>query len=67
MRMTVIRTQTERKRQDRSVRRDEKRRCRASTLRIRGPIHRFQLSVRLHTALRAKKRLTKGQNQAILT
>ncbi len=39
MRMTAIRTQTERKRQDRSVRHAEKRRCRAGTLRVHGPIH----------------------------
>ena len=38
MRVTALRTQTERKRQDRSARRAEKRRRRASTARIRGPI-----------------------------
>ena len=38
MRMTAIHAQTERKRQDRSVRRAEKRRRRARMLRVRGLI-----------------------------
>ena len=37
--VTAILTETERKRQDRSACRAEKRRCRARMMRLRGPIH----------------------------
>ena len=40
MRMTLKLPEGERKRQDRSVRRAEKRHCRARMLRVRGLIHR---------------------------
>jgi hypothetical protein len=66
MRMTAIRTQTERKRQDRSVRHAEKRRCRAGTLRVHGPIRATSGVCAIADAAWGEKRLFNWQNQAIL-
>ena len=66
MRMTAIRTRTERKRQDRSVRHAEKRRCRAGTLRVHGPIRPTSGVCAIADAAWGEKRLFNWQNQAIL-
>jgi adenine-specific DNA-methyltransferase len=67
MRMTAIRTQTERKRQDRSVHRAEKRRRRAGMLRVYGPIRPTAGVCATTDAARGEKRLISWRNQAILT
>ncbi len=67
MRVTAIQAQTERKRQDRSVRRAEERRRQARTLRLRGPIHPVPAVCATADAARGEKRLSSGQIQAILT
>jgi hypothetical protein len=65
--VTVILTQTEQKRQDRSVHRAEKRRHRARMMRVFGPI-RPNSSVWAHaSAVHGPKRLISSRNQAMLT
>ena len=66
MRLIAIRTQTERKRQDRSVRPAEKRRCRAGTLRVHGPIRPTSGVCAITDAAWGEKHLFNWQNQAIL-
>ena len=66
MRVTAIQTQTQRKRRDWPVRRTEKRRCREKTLPVRGPIHPDPGVCATADAARGEKRLSSGQNQAIL-
>ena len=67
MRMTAIRTQTERKRQDRFVRRAENRRYRARTRRVQGPIHPAASVCATADTAQGEKRLFNWQNQAIFT
>jgi hypothetical protein len=67
MRVTTIMTQRPRNRLDRSVRRAEKRRCRARTLRVRGPIRPVPGVCATADAARGEKSLFSGQSQAILT
>jgi hypothetical protein len=66
MRMTTIHAQAERKRQDRSVCRAEKRLCRARMLRVRGLIHPTSAVCATTDIARGEKRLPSEQNQAIL-
>ena len=66
-RMTAILAQTERKRQDRSVRCAEKHRRRARTRRLRGLIHSVPAACATKAAGWGKKCLTGGQNQALFT
>ena len=66
MRMTTIHAQAERKRQDRSVCRAEKRLCRARMLRVRGLIHPTSAVCATTDTARGEKRLPSEQNQAIL-
>ena len=67
MRMNGIRIQTERKPQDRSVRRDEKRRHLARKRRVRGPIRPAPGVCATADVARGEKRLFNCRNQAILT
>lgn len=67
MRMNGIQTQTERKRQDRSAHRDEKRRCRTRTLRVQGPIRPAPGVCATKDTAQGEKCLFNRQNQAILT
>lgn len=64
--MTTIHAQAERKRQDRSVCRAEKRLCRARMLRVRGLIHPTSAVCATTDTARGEKRLPSEQNQAIL-
>jgi hypothetical protein len=66
MRMTVIQTQTERKRQDRSIRRAEKHRRRTRTWRLRGLIRPVPAACATEDAGWGEKSLSSGQNQVIL-
>jgi len=66
MRMTTIHAQAERKRQDRSVCRAEKRLCRARMLRVRGLIHPTSAVCATTDTARGEKRLPSEQHQAIL-
>lgn len=66
MRMTTIHAQAERKRQDRSVCRAEKRLCRARMLRVRGLIHPTSAVCATTDTARGEKRLPSEQNQASL-
>lgn len=66
MRMTTIHAQAERKRQDRSVCRAEKRLFRARMLRVRGLIHPTSAVCATTDTARGEKRLPSEQNQAIL-
>src|SRR3546814_5529911 len=66
MRMTTIHAESERKRQDRSVYRAEKRLCRARMLRVRGLIHPTSTVCATTDTARSEKRLNSEQNQAIL-
>src|SRR3546814_5368233 len=66
MRMTTIHAQAERKRQDRSVCRAEKRLCRARMLRVQGLIHPTSAVCATTDTARGEKRLPSEQNQAIL-
>ena len=66
MRMTAIRTQTERKRQDRSVRRAEKNRRRARTRRLRGLIRPVPAACATEDAGWGEKSLSSGQGKADL-
>jgi hypothetical protein len=66
MHMTAIRTQTERKRQDRSVHRAEKRRRRAGMPRAPGPIRPTPGVWATADTARSEKRLINWQDQAIL-
>jgi len=68
MRMTAIRTQTERKRLDRSAHRAEERYRRARKLRLRGPIQQVPAVCTTATvdADRGEERLASWQNQIIL-
>lgn len=66
MRMTAIRTQTERKQQVRSVRHAEKRRYRAGTLRFHGPIRQTSGVCPLADTAQGEQRLSSGQNQVNL-
>ena len=65
--MTTIRTQTERKRQDRSVRCAEKHRRRAGMLRVYGPICPTSGDCATTDDARGGKRLISWRSQAILT
>lgn len=67
MRMTAIHTQTERKRQDRSVRCAEKHRRRTGMLRPLGPIRATLGVCQTTEAARGGKRLIRWRSQAILT
>jgi hypothetical protein len=67
MRMTAIRTQTERKRQDRSIRCAEKHRRWARTQRLRGLIRPVTAACATPDAAWGKKRLSRGRIQAIFT
>jgi hypothetical protein len=67
MRMTAIQVQTERKRQDRSARCAEKRRCRARTRRLRGLIRPVPAACATADNAQGEKCLSSGQNQVILT
>jgi len=67
MRMTTIHAQAERKRQDRSVCRAEKRLCRARMLRVRGLIHPTSAVCATTDTAQGEKCLFSWQNQAILT
>ena len=64
MRVTAIQTQSERKRQDRSVRCAEKRRCRAGMPRGRGLIRPHSSVPATADAARGEKHLFDGQVQA---
>lgn len=64
--MTTIHAQAERKRQDRSVCRAEKRLCRARMLRVRGLIHPTSAVCATTDTARGEKRLPSEQNQATL-
>lgn len=64
--MTTIHAQAERKRQDRSVCRAEKRLCRARMLRVRGLIHPTSAVCATTDTARGEERLPSEQNQAIL-
>ena len=66
MRMTAIRTQTERKRLDRPVRRTEKQGRRASTARSRGSIRPIRVVSATADTARGKKRLIGWPRWAIL-
>lgn len=68
MRMTAIRTQTERKRLYRSAHHAEERYRRARKLRLRGPIHQVPAVCATATvdADRGEERLASWQNQVIL-
>jgi hypothetical protein len=67
MRMTAIHAQTERKRQDRFVRHAEKRRRRAVTLRVRGPIRKARGVCANTDTAQGEKRLFNWQIQANVT
>lgn len=67
MRMTANRTQTERKRQHRFVRRAEKRCCRASTRWVQGPIRPVPDVCATADTAQGGKRLFSWHNQAIVT
>ena len=67
MRVTLKLPEGERKRQDKSVRHAENRRCRARMLRVHGPIRPVPATCATADAVRREKRLSSGQNQAILT
>jgi hypothetical protein len=66
MHLTAVRTQTERKRQDRSVRRAEKLRCRAGMTRVRGLIRPTPGVWATADTARSERRLINWQDQAIL-
>ena len=66
MRVTAIQAQTERKRQDRSVRRAEKRGRRARKMRVRGPIRPITAVCTTADAARGEKCLLNGHDQATL-
>jgi hypothetical protein len=65
--LTTIRAQTERKRQDRSVRGAEKHRPRANTQRLPGLICSVPAACATADACRGEKCLSSGQDQAIFT
>ena len=65
MRMTLKLPEGERKRQDRSVRRAEKRHCRARMLRVRGLIHRTSAVCANADTARGGKCMHNWKNQAI--
>ena len=65
MRMTAIHAQTERKRQDGSVRRAEKHHRRARTRRFRGLIRAVSAACSTTAAAQGGKRLSGGRIQAI--
>jgi hypothetical protein len=67
MRMTAIQAQTERKQQDRSVRRAEERLGRARILRVHGPKRPTSGVCATTDAAQGEKRLFNWQNQVILT
>jgi hypothetical protein len=67
MRMTAIHAQTERKRQDRFVRHAEKRRRRAVTLLVRGPIRKARGVCANTDTAQGEKRLFNWQIQANVT
>jgi hypothetical protein len=67
MRMTAIHAQTERKPQDRSVRRAEKRRCRARMLRVHRMIHQAPSGWATTDTAQGEKCLFNRQNQSIFT
>ena len=67
MRVTAIHAQTERKRQDRSVRRAEKRRRPDTTRRLRGPICPVPAPCAPDNAAQDGKYLSSGRIQAIFT
>ena len=67
MRMTAIHAQTERKRQDRSARRAEKRRRPDTTRRLRRPIRPDPAVCVTAGAARGGKSLSSGRIQAIFT
>ncbi len=67
MRMTAIRAKTERKRQERSARRAEKRRRRAGMLRVYGSICPTSGVCATTDPARGGKRLISWRNQPILT
>ena len=64
--MTAIQTQTERKRQDRSVRRTEKLRRQPGMLRTFGPIRPTTGAFATSCNAQARKHLIDGRNQPIL-
>ena len=66
MRVTAIQAETERKRQDRSVRHAEKRHCQAGTLRVHGPIRPTSGVCATTDTAQGGKRLFSWHNQAIL-
>jgi hypothetical protein len=61
MRMTAIRIQTERKQQEKSVRRTEKHPCRARMLSRAGPIRPFSIACATSGASWGPKHLSGGQ------
>jgi len=67
MRVTAIRTQTERKRQDSSASRAEKRRHQAEKMRVRGPIRPVSAVGAIADTAKGEKHLLNWQNRAILT
>ena len=67
MRMTAIHAQTERERQDRSIRRAEKHRRRARTVPLRGLIRPVFAACAASDAAQGEKHLSGGRIQAILT
>lgn len=67
MRVAVIQTQTERKPQDRSVRRAETRSRQARMHRVHGPIRPTSGDCAIADADRGEKHLFDGQIEAILT
>lgn len=67
MRVIAKLAKTQRKRLDRSAHSAEKRRCREKTLRVRGPIRPAPGVCATADAARREKRLSSGQDQAILT
>ncbi len=66
MRVTAIQTKTERKRQDKSVRRAEKRRRRAGMLRVYGPIRPTSGVCATSCSTKGENRLINTHNQVIL-
>ena len=67
MRVTAIQAETERKRQDRSVRCAEERGCRVETQQFRGPIRPIPVDCATADTARGEKYLFNRQNQAIST
>jgi hypothetical protein len=67
MRVTAYQTKTQRKRQDRSAHRAEKRRCRAEMMRAHGPIRTTVGVCATVDAARGRKYLISWRNQANLT